>query len=713
MTKVTQLPLATNISDNGVFVVVEGGQAKQLTWQTLKSGGIQGYTGSVGLGYAGSNGYTGSAGTHGNTGYTGSSGIQGSTGYVGSNGYTGSAGTQGNTGYTGSSGIQGSTGYVGSNGYTGSAGTQGNTGYTGSSGIQGSTGYVGSNGYTGSKGDQGYSGSTGYQGSAGNIGYQGSAGVGYQGSAGVGYQGSVGSTGYQGSAGNIGYQGSVGNKGDKGDTGYQGSAGVGYQGSVGNKGDKGDTGYQGSAGVGYQGSAGVGYQGSVGNKGDKGDTGYQGSAGVGYQGSVGNKGDKGDTGYQGSAGVGYQGSAGVGYQGSVGNKGDKGDTGYQGSAGNAGPSYSNTVNIVSFGADPTGSTDSSSAIQTAINSLSSGVVSFPPGTYLINTGLTMKPGVELKGVGTNSVTLTAGNNSMTLISYLNNSAAYASNFVIENLTLSSNNKTGCTGIALQGSDTSHRLNSVKISNATITATTSTPFSQAIYLAYSANNSLDKNYILCATNGITINVCSDTNIIDCNVQLGTGKGFYLKGNATDNAGAFDEGTRLISCTTNGQTYGLYLETINWGIVSGCSFTTDPSSGNSLYATGACQHWKFVGCEFASGTGGGYGINIVSSTAQGFVFNGCEIAVSTFGMVSAGTDIVINGCNFNNNSNVDIDIQSPGSKHLIVGNILQSSGSAFSIVESSGANYTLVANNMVKGAISLTGAQSNQNNNMAIS
>ena len=325
----------------------------------------------------------------------------------------------------------------------------------------------------------------------------------------------------------------------------------------------------------------------------------------------------------------------------------------------------------------------------------------------------MKPGVELKGVGTNSVTLTAGNNSMTLISYLNNSAAYASNFVIENLTLSSNNKTGCTGIALQGSDTSHRLNSVKISNATITATTSTPFSQAIYLAYSANNFLDKNYILCATNGITINVCSDTNIIDCNVQLGTGKGFYLKGNATDNAGAFDEGTRLISCTTNGQVYGLYLDTVNWGIVSGCSFTTDPSSGNSLYATGACQHWKFAGCEFASGAGGGYGINIVSSTAQGFVFNGCEIAVSTFGMVSAGTDIVINGCNFNNNSNVDIDIQSPGSKHLIVGNILQSSGSAFSIVESSGANYTLVANNMVKGAISLTGAQSNQNNNMAIS
>jgi hypothetical protein len=366
------------------------------------------------------------------------------------------------------------------------------------------------------------------------------------------------------------------------------------------------------------------------------------------------------------------------------------------------------VNIINYGADATGASDSSSAIQSAINSLSSGVVLFPPGTYLINTGLTMKPGVELKGVGTNSVTLTAGNNSMTLISYLNNSAAYASNFVIENLTLSTNGKTNCTGIALQGSDTSHRLNAVKINNVSLNGA----FNTGTYLAYSANNFLNNIAAQSVVNGIYINVCTDTNIVDCNVQNGTGAGFKIQGNATDNANAFDEGTRLVGCTTNGQTYGLYLDTVNWGIVSGCSFTTDPSSGNSLYATGACQHWKFSGCEFASGTGGGTGVSIVSSTVQGLVFSGCEVAASTFGLVSAGTDIVISGCNFNNNTNVDIDLQSGASKHLIVGNILQSSGSAFSIVESSGANYTLIGNNMVKGSISLTGAQSTQNNNMAI-
>jgi hypothetical protein len=320
----------------------------------------------------------------------------------------------------------------------------------------------------------------------------------------------------------------------------------------------------------------------------------------------------------------------------------------------------------------------------------------------------MKSNVELRGIGSLSVLLFAGNNSMTLISYVNSTVSYSSNFVIENLTLSNNGKTGCTGISLSGSDTSHRLNDVKINNVTMTGA----FNTGIYLAYSANNFINNVAITSAVNGIHINVCTDTNLVDCNVQLGSNAGFLIQGNATDNANAFDEGTRLVGCTTNGQTYGLYLDTVNWGIVSGCSFTTDPSNGNSLYATGACEHWKFVGCEFASGTGGGYGVNITTSAVNNLIFSGCEFAVSTFGIVSAGTNIIINGCNFNNNSNVDIDVQSSGSKHLITGNVIQSSGSSFSIVEVSGGNYTLVANNMIKGTVSLTGAQSSQSNNMII-
>jgi len=87
------------------------------------------------------------------------------TGYNGSRGYTGSAGI----GYAGSRGNQGYTG-SGASGYTGSAGigyagSRGNQGYTGS----GASGYTGSAGtsYTGSRGNQGYTGSAG--GGGGNV----------------------------------------------------------------------------------------------------------------------------------------------------------------------------------------------------------------------------------------------------------------------------------------------------------------------------------------------------------------------------------------------------------------------------------------------------------------------------------------------------------------------------------------------------------------
>lgn len=93
-----------------------------------------------GDGYTGSKGYTGSAGSNG---YAGSRGFTGSKGDTGTTGYTGSASTeQGPIGYTGSIGIgyTGSQGDQGVIGYTGSAGSTGATGFTGSKGDTGFTG---------------------------------------------------------------------------------------------------------------------------------------------------------------------------------------------------------------------------------------------------------------------------------------------------------------------------------------------------------------------------------------------------------------------------------------------------------------------------------------------------------------------------------------------------------------------------------------------
>lgn len=54
------------------------------------------------------------------------------------------------------------------------------------------------------------------------------------------------------------------------------------------------------------------------------------------------------------------------------------------------------VNVLDFGADPTGSTDSTSAIQTAIESINAGVVFFPLGTYKTTAKIYTSYGKNIK-----------------------------------------------------------------------------------------------------------------------------------------------------------------------------------------------------------------------------------------------------------------------------------------------------------------------------
>ena len=290
------------------------GSGSYSLWTINLAGSVssQGYTGSAGAGFTGSQGsigFTGSVGftgSIGSLGYTGSLGPVGYTGSIGSLGYTGSQGTIGYTGslgpvgYTGSQGV---VGYTGSVGFTGSQGTgftgsKGDVGYTGSVGFTGSTGFtgsIGSIGFTGSKGDTGSTGFTGSQGDIGPVGYTGSGGGGgatvtvsstppsspshgdlwwnsEEGSLKIYYDdgntsqwvdaapaGGVGPIGYAGSQGITGFTGS---KGDIGFTGFTGSAGAGYTGSKGDIGSIGPVGYTGS-------------------KGDIGSTGFTGSSGTG------------------------------------------------------------------------------------------------------------------------------------------------------------------------------------------------------------------------------------------------------------------------------------------------------------------------------------------------------------------------------------------------------------------------------------------------
>jgi parallel beta-helix repeat protein len=55
--------------------------------------------------------------------------------------------------------------------------------------------------------------------------------------------------------------------------------------------------------------------------------------------------------------------------------------------------------VEDFGADPTGATDSTIAIQNAIESVTSGTIYFPEGTYLISSTIWIHSNIRLKGAG--------------------------------------------------------------------------------------------------------------------------------------------------------------------------------------------------------------------------------------------------------------------------------------------------------------------------
>lgn len=299
--------------------------------------GIDGFTGSVGVGYAGSVGigYAGSGGA----GYTGSKGDASTSriinyNYVGdgtANTFTIEGGYIANSVVVFLNGVKQVVGYdvfidsgstvnftdpppadfivdvfgYQANSIIGEGGSGGGYGYTGSSGAAADKGYVGS------QGDLGFTGSIGPQGFRGLFGFTGSEGVGYVGSHGLqGEKGDLGPQGEQGEQGPVGLQGEpgpVGNDGTRGAKGYTGSAStvVGYSGSIGPigfVGSLGNLGYTGSKGAGY-----VGSRGAIGFDGPQGEIGYSGSQGVpGEYAALGYDGSQGELGYTGS--IGYTGS---------------------------------------------------------------------------------------------------------------------------------------------------------------------------------------------------------------------------------------------------------------------------------------------------------------------------------------------------------------------------------------------------------------------
>ena len=299
-----------------------------------------------------------------------------------------------------------------------------------------------------------------------------------------------------------------------------------------------------------------------------------------------------------------------------------------------------------------------------------------------------------------SVKLLAGDNSINLLSYTNPSTTTAvSNFTISGINLYNNSKTSVTGINIDGNVSSARCSYITISDMQIIGT----FANGINLRFCANTFISNLFIALSSNGLVLDNCADSDVVNVKVQNGSGYGYRVLGGA----GTFDEGTRLSNCSTNGQTYGLFINGADWGICSGCSFTTAPSG--ALVTVGTNVHWKFTGCEFAvaGASSANPSVNL-SSGCKDFIFTGCVISLNTFGMVLRGSLHIVNGCYFEAGSNIDLYLDNT-SKVVVNGNIFSSTGSTFSVYENS-SDYTNAVGNISNGTITLSGTNSASANNI---
>lgn len=125
------------------------------------------------------------------------------------------------------------------------------------------------------------------------------------------------------------------------------------------------------------------------------------------------------------------------------------------------------VNVKGFGAIGDGTTNDSTAVQNAINSLPSagGTLYFPAGKYLLNAGLTVLPGIKFVGAGSHvgyiagqGAALLAGADNIVLVSLDRTGNLTQGGLVFEDMVFSGNGHVGVTGIYTKG------VNRVQIRN---------------------------------------------------------------------------------------------------------------------------------------------------------------------------------------------------------------------------------------------------------
>ena len=189
------------------------------------------------------------------------------------------------------------------------------------------------------------------------------------------------------------------------------------------------------------------------------------------------------------------------------------------------------MDVRHYGAKGDGVNDDTAAIQAAINA-APGVVYFPAGNYLVNTGLTLPSSCHVHFAA--GAVLKAGTNSMTVLS---TTAGFKTGIKLHDVTVDGNGKTGVTGI---------KFSNVQYNSAIVGANINACTNGLILDSVCIGVHIDRPTIYGTVNGIQI-LASNACMVTCpqiDHQTGlsplTGTGVYITGNTNVVHGGFIQG-----------------------------------------------------------------------------------------------------------------------------------------------------------------------------
>jgi hypothetical protein len=320
------------------------------------------------------------------------------------------------------------------------------------------------------------------------------------------------------------------------------------------------------------------------------------------------------------------------------------------------------VSINDFGAVGNGTTNDSSAIQAAIDSLGAagGTVTIPNGMKcLLDTGLNIKPNVTLQGpnlyVGSpaNNASAPYGSlggslilNSATTITMYGGACLTGVLIYRKGMTFPAADASAFAGVAITAvNDDVHVQNSMILG-----------FNKAFYSTGVQRPRLTNVY-MDNVNGIEINSCYDiAYLTDCHcwpfATIASGGTLIRTGTAYlfTNGGDWN---KITNCFSYGYFRGLFIGACNSITALGCGFDNVPGGHpNSIgvVVQGACQDIRLIGCQTAAHATAGIYINVdVSPDLITTITDHNIWGSSTHGILIDGGDAIITGCGFRDLTN----------------------------------------------------------------